>query len=82
MAAKLFAGKKNCWHAPKKFLVFTKDPGKQAQNAEAREAELYCQIGQLKVELDWLKKNLPLTSDDKRKLLDSEHPENIVTTTM
>ena len=36
--------------------VFTKDPGKQAQNAEAREAELYRQIGQLKVELDWLKK--------------------------
>jgi putative transposase len=36
--------------------VFTKDPGKQAQNTEAREAELYRQIGQLKVELDWLKK--------------------------
>ena len=36
--------------------VFTKDPGKQAQNSEAREAELYRQIGQLKVELDWLKK--------------------------
>jgi hypothetical protein len=32
------------------------DPGKQAQNAKAREAELYRQIGQLKVELDWLKK--------------------------
>jgi hypothetical protein len=29
---------------------------KQAQNSEAREAELYRQIGQLKVELDWLKK--------------------------
>jgi transposase-like protein len=36
--------------------IFTKDPGKLAQDAEAREAELYRQIGQLKVELDWLKK--------------------------
>jgi transposase-like protein len=32
--------------------IFTKDSGKQAQNAEAPEAELYRQIGQLKVELN------------------------------
>jgi Transposase. len=36
--------------------VFEREAGKQAQDVEAREAELYRQIGQLKVELDWLKK--------------------------
>jgi putative transposase len=36
--------------------IFEKEADKQAQNSEAREAELYRQIGQLKVELDWLKK--------------------------
>ena len=36
--------------------VFGHDANKQAQNVDAREAELYRQIGQLKVELDWLKK--------------------------
>lgn len=36
--------------------VFARDTGKQLKNAEDREAELYRQIGQLKVELDWLKK--------------------------
>lgn len=36
--------------------VFAGGADKQAQNVEAQEAELYRQIGQLKVELDWLKK--------------------------
>lgn len=36
--------------------VFSKDTSKDARVAEMREAELYRQIGQLKVEVDWLKK--------------------------
>jgi putative transposase len=36
--------------------VFGHALDKRSQDAEAREAELYRQIGQLKVELDWLKK--------------------------
>jgi putative transposase len=36
--------------------IFAKEADRQAQNSEVREAELYRQIGQLKVELDWLKK--------------------------
>jgi len=36
--------------------IFGHDAGKHSQDTEAREAELYRQIGQLKVELDWLKK--------------------------
>ena len=36
--------------------VFGREADKRAQEAEVHEAELYRQIGQLKVELDWLKK--------------------------
>jgi transposase-like protein len=36
--------------------VFSKETSKDAKTAEMREAELYRQIGQLKVEVDWLKK--------------------------
>jgi transposase-like protein len=36
--------------------VFNKSASKDARAAEIREAELYRQIGQLKVEVDWLKK--------------------------
>jgi putative transposase len=36
--------------------IFSREADKRTQDAEIREAELYRQIGQLKVELDWLKK--------------------------
>ena len=36
--------------------IFGREADKRSQDAEVREAELYRQIGQLKVELDWLKK--------------------------
>ncbi len=36
--------------------IFSSRREKDARNQEEREAELYRQIGQLKVELDWLKK--------------------------
>jgi transposase len=36
--------------------IFGKKASKDAKAAETREAELYRQIGQLKVEVDWLKK--------------------------
>jgi putative transposase len=36
--------------------IFGTSGDKRGQDFEAREAELYRQIGQLKVELDWLKK--------------------------
>ena len=40
--------------------IFSKKQEKNQQDSEALQAELYRQIGQLKVELDWLKKNLEL----------------------
>jgi transposase-like protein len=36
--------------------IFSKNASKGAKAAEVKEAELYRQIGQLKVEVDWLKK--------------------------
>nr|WP_238603062.1 IS3 family transposase [Fimbriiglobus ruber] len=36
--------------------------------------ELYAQIGRLKVELDWVKKNLPPSVDARRALIDDDHP--------
>jgi transposase len=36
--------------------IFSKNASRDARNAEIKEAELYRQIGQLKVEVDWLKK--------------------------
>ena len=36
--------------------IFGKEIDRRSQDAEAREAELFRQIGQLKVELDWVKK--------------------------
>ena len=36
--------------------IFGHETGKHSHDIEAREAELFRQIGQLKVELDWLKK--------------------------
>jgi len=48
---------------------------KEAKKDEELVARLYQQIGQLKVELDWLKKKLSGCIEDKRRLIDPEHPQ-------
>ena len=45
--------------------VFT-DPRKKAETDEPSFDELYRQIGQLKVELEWLKKNLNNSVEERR----------------
>ena len=42
----------------------------EQKEAEELQALLYQQIGQLKVELDWLKKNLAPCTEEKRKLIE------------
>jgi len=42
--------------------VFSRKRDREKKDREALEEELYKQIGQLKVELDWLKKNFGLSS--------------------
>jgi putative transposase len=50
-------------------------PGKVAAVAhEALQAQLYEQIGRLKMELDWVKKNLPCSVEAKRALVEVNHP--------
>jgi len=45
----------------------------EQRDQEALTSALYQQIGQLKVELDWLKKNLDLTIDQKHQAVEPRH---------
>jgi putative transposase len=50
--------------------IFSRRKDDDRQEQEKLTSELYQQIGQLKVELDWLKKNLVLTLGQKRKAIE------------
>src|ERR687887_2876481 len=55
--------------------IFSARRAKREHDQEALQTQLYQQIGQLKVELDWLKKKLDLSPDAKRGLIAPEHPQ-------
>ena len=60
-------------------LAFTNGVKVDAAAAEARQAELFEQIGRLKMELEWVKKKLPPSADGKRPLiwrLATKNPKN------
>lgn len=48
---------------------------KAQKEQEELTAQLYQQIGQLKVEVDWLKKKLACSVAEKRRLIEREHPQ-------
>ena len=50
--------------------IFSRRKDDEKQEHEKLTSELYQQIGQLKVELDWLKKNLVLTLEQKRNAIE------------
>jgi len=50
--------------------VFSKKRERENKDREALEEELYKQIGQLKVELDWQKKTLDLTIERNRQMIE------------
>lgn len=54
--------------------VFSRKRDTDEAHRTQREEELYGQIGRLKVELDWLKKNLAWDSTRKRAAIDADHP--------
>nr|WP_228021318.1 IS3 family transposase [Romeria gracilis] len=54
--------------------VFSRKSGTYHKSQDALISELYQQIGQLKVELDWLKKKLGHCPSDKRQLIEPAHP--------
>src|SRR5919201_722066 len=55
--------------------IFSARRAKREQDQEALQAQLYQQIGQLKVELDWLKKKLVLSPEAKRGFIEPAHPQ-------
>jgi putative transposase len=49
---------------------------KDKEEVQAREAELFQQIGKLQMELEWLKKDLSCSDvHELRRLVDHDHPE-------
>jgi putative transposase len=68
-------------HAWKKQLlagaesIFANGAKVASADAEARQAELYEQIGSFKMELEWMKKKLPPSAERKRPLIEVGHPE-------
>jgi len=55
--------------------LFAARSGKREQADEALKAQLYQQLGQLKVELDWVNKKLDLPVEAKRRLLEPAYPQ-------
>ena len=54
--------------------IFSRRREKEARNQEELEAELSRQIGQLNVELDWLKKKLTGSVEEKKGWVEPDHP--------
>jgi putative transposase len=54
--------------------LFSDRRSKKEKDDEELRSELYRQIGQLKVELDWLKKNHRCSVEAKRIMIEPEHP--------
>jgi putative transposase len=55
--------------------IFATEQGSKQKKQEDITGLLYQQIGQLKVELDWVKKKLELPTSAKKKLIEAEHGE-------
>ena len=55
--------------------VFVNGTKAGASDTEAVQAELYEQIGRLKMELEWLKKKSPPSLEQQRTLIEVGHPE-------
>ena len=54
--------------------VFASNGERKQREQEAQEAELYEQIGRLKLELEWLKKKLPASIRERRLMIAIEEP--------
>jgi hypothetical protein len=54
--------------------MFSNGREQMREHAEAERDELYKQIGQLEVELEFLKKELDLSIEERRRWIDPQHP--------
>ena len=66
----IHGGRNSCWLGPRR-LRQRRPVG--AADAEVRQAELYEQIGRLKMDLEWLKKKLPHSAERLRPLIEVGH---------
>jgi putative transposase len=55
--------------------VFDRGTEHRQREQEAREEDLYEQIGRLKMELEWLKKKLPVSLEVRRTMVERSHPQ-------
>ena len=55
--------------------TFHSRPDRAQADWEEREAELFRKIGQLEMELDWLKKKLPGSPAQRRAMIEPAHPQ-------
>ena len=53
--------------------IFSRRPEQSRKEHDELTDRLYGQVGQLQVELDWLKKNLDLSVEQKRRALEPRH---------
>jgi putative transposase len=54
--------------------VFGREGRREAREQGALVADLYEQIGRLQMELEWMKKKLPSSLEEKRRWIEGEHP--------
>ena len=60
--------------------LFSRAPDEAAHEAQAREKELYEEIGRLKMQLEWLKKKLAhWGTEERRRMIEPAHPQLPVT---
>lgn len=59
--------------------LFSRKRERSQAEAEELQAELYRQIGQLKVELDWVKKSRSCSLEERRSWIDRNHPRISIT---
>ena len=55
--------------------LFEDRRGKRPDESAADEQELYEQIGRLKMEVEWLKKNRPSSVEERRRWIEQDHPQ-------
>ena len=55
--------------------LFADGRSRKARNEDADKDALYEEIGRLKMELDWLKKKLACSTEDRHPLVELAHPD-------
>jgi putative transposase len=66
------AWKSNCWSRRR---ICSRTDVASPTSQSLKDEELFARIGRLKMEIEWLKKNLPSSINERRKWIERDHPE-------